>query len=434
MLVIIDLELQLSMILARTVRKLHVYSQIVPNNVTKEQLEALEPKGILISGSPDPETSVDISGILDRGIFGLGIPIMGINCEIDGVPCARYTIGSPDEERAISDFLFQTCGFKKDWTTRNFIDRSIEEIKSKIGSGRAICGLSGGVDSSVASVLVQQAIGDRLTCIFVDTGLLRKGEADDVRRIFGEGFKMNLRMVDARARFLRALKGVIDPEKKRKRIGSEFIKVFEDEAAKLKGDTDFLVQGTLYSDVLESMADSGRGGSRVKSHHNVGGLPDTIQFELIEPLRYLFKDEVREVGKELGIPAHVLERHPFPGPGLGVRIVGEVTEESLEIAREANAIVEEEIHGAAGLYRELWQVFAVLLDVRSVGVSRGMRTYERPIVVRAINSRDGMTCDWAKLPYSVLERISSRITDEVQGVNRVVYDITPKPPGTVEWE
>ena len=433
MLVVIDFELQLSMILARKTRELHVYSQNVPHSITKEQLKALNPKGIIVSGSLDPEVCSDVSGLVKRGILDLGIPVMGINCKAPGISCTRYGIGSGEGEQALSDFLFCACGFQKDWTAKGFIDRSIEEIKSRIGDGRAISGLSGGVDSSVASVLVQKAIGDRLTCIFVDTGLLRKGEADDVRRIFGEGFRMNLRMVDARARFLSALKGVTDPEEKRKQIGSEFIRVFEDAAAKLQRDTGFLVQGTLYSDVLESMADSGTGGSRVKSHHNVGGLPDTIQFELVEPLRYLIKDEVREVGKELGIPAHVLERHPFPGPGLGVRIVGEVTEESLEMAREANAIVEEEI-ASAGLYSELWQAFAVVLDVRSVGVSSGMRTYERPVVIRAINSRDGMTCDWARLPYEAMERISSRITNEVRGINRVVYDITPKPPGTIEWE
>jgi len=432
-LVVIDFELQLSMILARKVREFHVYSQIVPHSVTKEQLEALNPKGIIVSGSLDLEACPDVSGLVERGIPDLGIPVMGINCKAPGISCTRYSIGSREGEQALSEFLFGTCGFDEDWTVKGFIRHSIEEIKSRIGDGRAISGLSGGVDSSVASVLVQKAVGDRLTCIFVDTGLLRKGEADDVRRIFGEGFRMNLKMVDARARFLSALEGVTDPEEKRKRIGSEFIRVFEDEAAKLQRGTGFLVQGTLYSDVLESTAANGAGGSRVKSHHNVGGLPDSIQFELVEPLRYLFKDEVREVGKELGIPSHVLERHPFPGPGLGVRIVGEVTEESLKMAREANAIVEEEIR-SAGLYSKLWQAFAVVLDVRSVGVSSGMRTYERPVVVRAINSRDGMTCDWARLPYEAMERISSRITNEVRGINRVVYDITPKPPGTIEWE
>jgi GMP synthase (glutamine-hydrolysing) len=421
------------MILARKVREFHVYSQIVPHSVTKEQLEALNPKGIIVSGSLDLEACPDVSGLVERGIPDLGIPVMGINCKAPGISCTRYSIGSREGEQALSEFLFGTCGFDEDWTVKGFIRHSIEEIKSRIGDGRAISGLSGGVDSSVASVLVQKAVGDRLTCIFVDTGLLRKGEADDVRRIFGEGFRMNLKMVDARARFLSALEGVTDPEEKRKRIGSEFIRVFEDEAAKLQRGTGFLVQGTLYSDVLESTAANGAGGSRVKSHHNVGGLPDSIQFELVEPLRYLFKDEVREVGKELGIPSHVLERHPFPGPGLGVRIVGEVTEESLKMAREANAIVEEEIR-SAGLYSKLWQAFAVVLDVRSVGVSSGMRTYERPVVVRAINSRDGMTCDWARLPYEAMERISSRITNEVRGINRVVYDITPKPPGTIEWE
>jgi GMP synthase (glutamine-hydrolysing) len=432
-LVVIDFELQLSMVLARKARENHVYSQIAPNNVTKGQLEALKPKGIIVSGSLDPQVSHDVSGLVARGVLDLGIPVMGVNCNAPGMSCIRYCQGSGEWEQAFSEFLFRTCGFRKDWTIKGFIDRSIDEIKSKIGDGRAISGLSGGVDSSVASRLVQKAIGDRLICIFVDTGLLRKGEADDVRRIFGEGFKMNLEMVDARARFLSALEGVTDPEEKRKRIGSEFIRVFEDEAAKLQTGTGFLVQGTLYSDVLESMAAGGTGGSRVKSHHNVGGLPDAIQFELVEPLRYLFKDEVREAGKELGIPAHVLERHPFPGPGLGVRIVGEVNEESLETARDANAIVEEEM-ASAGVYSELWQAFAVVLDIRSVGVSSGMRTYQRPVVIRAINSRDGMTCDWARLPYHVMERISSRITREVRGVNRVVYDITPKPPGTIEWE
>jgi GMP synthase (glutamine-hydrolysing) len=432
-LAVIDSELQLSMILARKARELEVYSQVVPHNVTKEQLSALEPEGIVISGSPDPLVCPDVSDLIERGILDLGIPVVCVNCKAPGVPSIHYVPGSYEWEQAFSEFLFSVCSCRKDWTVQGFIERSIKEIKSLIGDGRAISGLSGGVDSSVASRLVQEAIGDRLTCIFVDTGLLRKGEPDDVRRIFGEGFKMNLKMVDASERFLTALKGITDPEEKRKIIGGEFINVFQDEAAKLRDEAGFLVQGTLYSDVLESQAHAGTGGSRVKSHHNVGGLPETVQFELVEPLRYLFKDEVRAIGRELGIPHHILDRHPFPGPGFGVRIVGEINEESLEIAREANAIVEEEIR-RAGLYNELWQAFAVVLDIRSVGVSSGMRTYERPVVVRVVTGHDGMTCDWGKLPYEVMEKISSRITHEVKGVNRVVYDITPKPPGTIEWE
>ena len=433
MLLIVSFDLQISMALARKARGLHVYSQIVPYSIRKEELEALKPKGIILSGYPDPKVSSNVSDVFDREIFDLGIPVAGVNCGLPDFTYPNYIMGSCEGDKELSHFLFDTCGFPGNWTTENFIARSLREIKSEIGNNRAICGLSGGVDSSVASVLVQKVIGNRLTCIFVDTGLLRKNEASDVKLIFGEGFKMNLRIVDAKARFLQTLKGVTDPEEKRKRIGSEFIKVFEDEVIKLEGNTDFLVQGTLYSDVLESTSGTGIGETRVKSHHNVGGLPDNIRFKLIEPLRYLFKDEVREVGEKLGIPGHVLKRHPFPGPGLGVRIVGEVNQESLDIVREANAIVEEEI-GNAGLYNELWQAFAVLLNVRSVGVTSGMRTYERPVVIRAVNSSDGMTCNWAELPHSVLEKISSRITYEVQGVNRVVYDITSKPPGTIEWE
>lgn len=284
----------------------------------------------------------------------------------------------------------------------------------------------------MAALLVHRAIGDRLTCVFVDTGLLRKGEAEQVKATFGEHFNMNLRAVDARERFMAVLRGVVDPEEKRKRIGREFISVFEEEARRC-GDVDFLVQGTLYPDVIESAGSRLGPAAKIKSHHNVGGLPETMRLRLIEPLRHLFKDEVRVIGRGLGLPASIIDRHPFPGPGLAVRVVGEVTPENLETVREADAIVEEETK-AAGLYAKVWQAFAVLLDVRSVGVMGDMRTYERPIVVRAVTSEDGMTCDWARLPSGVLERISARIVNEVKGVNRVVYDISTKPPATIEWE
>jgi GMP synthase (glutamine-hydrolysing) len=342
-------------------------------------------------------------------------------------------------QQVLSHFLLDIAGCRPTWTMVNIVEDQIEKIRSQIGDRRAICGLSGGVDSAVAAALVQRAIGDQLTCVFVDQGLLRKGEAEQVERDFVAATGVSLHVVDAEKRFLDALAGVSDPEQKRKIIGREFIRVFEGAEAEIVGEAaahgervDFLVQGTLYPDVVES--GGGSGTSNIKSHHNVGGLPEDLEFELVEPLRTLFKDEVRLVGEQLGLPADLVWRHPFPGPGLAIRIIGEVTRERLDILREADAIAREELTHA-GLDRDIWQVPVVLLaDVRSVGVQGDGRTYGHPVVLRPVTSEDAMTADWARLPYDVLETISTRITNEVPEVNRVTLDVTSKPPGTIEWE
>lgn len=311
----------------------------------------------------------------------------------------------------------------------DFIAQEVQKIKEQVGNQKVLCALSGGVDSSVAAALVHKAIGDQLTCIFVDHGLLRKNEADDVMEVFAEDFHMNIIKVDAKDRFLSKLQGVSDPEQKRKIIGNEFIYVFDDEATKLK-DIKFLAQGTVYTDIMESGTENTK---VVKSHHNVGGLPEDMEFELIEPLKTLFKQQVRAVGTALGIPDHIVWRQPFPGPGLGIRVLGEVTEEKLEIVRESDAILREEI-AKAGLDREIWQYFTVLPNIRSVGVKDGGRTYVHTVGIRAVNSVDGVTSDWARIPWEVLEKVSSRIVTEIDEVNRVVYDVTSKPPSTIEWE
>ena len=331
----------------------------------------------------------------------------------------------------LKNFVFEICGCSGDWTPQSFIKESLETIKKRVGNRRVLCGLSGGVDSSVAAVLIHRAVGQQLHCVFVDTGLLRYREAEDVERIFRRHFNINLSVVDARQRFLTRLKGITDPEKKRKIIGEEFIRVFEEEAKRL-GEFQFLAQGTLYPDVIESVSFKGPSAT-IKSHHNVGGLPDSFDFELLEPLRELFKDEVRQVGHELGLPELIIERHPFPGPGLAVRILGEVTEERVELLQKADAIFIEELHNF-NLYGQIWQAFAVLLPVRTVGVMGDQRTYENVIALRAVTSSDGMTADWFKMPYEALAKISNRIINEVRGVNRVVYDISSKPPATIEWE
>lgn len=342
-------------------------------------------------------------------------------------------------QQVLEHFLYRGAGIEPSWTTGNVIEEQVAAIREQVGTKRAICGLSGGVDSAVAAALVQRAIGDQLTCVYVDHGLMRKGETEQVEKDFVAATGVQLKVVDAEERFLNALKGVSDPEEKRKIIGREFIRVFEQAQAEIIAEAgsgaeavEFLVQGTLYPDVVES--GGGTGTANIKSHHNVGGLPEDLEFKLIEPLRQLFKDEVRMVGQELGLPDEIVQRQPFPGPGLGIRIVGEVTKERLDLLREADAIAREELT-AAGLDRDIWQCPVVLLaDVRSVGVQGDGRTYGHPIVLRPVSSEDAMTADWSRLPYDVLGRISTRITNEVDEVNRVVLDITSKPPGTIEWE
>jgi GMP synthase (glutamine-hydrolysing) len=349
-----------------------------------------------------------------------------------GVQFHPEVVHTPRGGEILANFLFRIAKCEPNWTMAGFAEQAVAAVRTQVGStARAVCGLSGGVDSSVAAALVLKAIGERLTCIFVDTGLQRAGEAVQVEALFRDAFKADLRVVDARTRFLAALAGVTDPEQKRKIIGREFITVFDEEAAKIGG-ADFLVQGTLYPDVIESVSHKGPSAT-IKSHHNVGGLPEHMRMKLVEPLRELFKDEVRELGAELGLPRHVLWRQPFPGPGLAVRVLGAVDAEACDLLRAADVIIEEEIR-AAGLYESIWQSFGVLLPVRSVGVMGDERTYARCLALRAVHSRDGMTADWVPLPHDLLATISSRVVNEVRGINRVVYDITSKPPGTIEWE
>jgi GMP synthase (glutamine-hydrolysing) len=350
---------------------------------------------------------------------------------IYGIQFHPEVVHTPYGQEILTRFLTEVCGCERTWSAKGIVEDQIARIRRQVGDGQVICGLSGGVDSSVAALLVHRAVGDQLTCVFVDHGLMRKDEGEQVVSAFRDTFKVPIVAVDAEKRFLEKLKGVTEPEAKRKAIGAEFIRVFEEEAAKLDG-ANYLVQGTLYSDVIES--GGGTGAATIKSHHNVGGLPDDLKFELVEPLRALFKDEVRAVGAELGLPERLVWRQPFPGPGLAIRIVGgEATKERLDVLREADHILQEEIR-KAGLYRELWQSFCVLPDIRTVGVQGDERTYGYVVVVRAVTSDDAMTADWARLPYDLLETIASRMINELREVNRVVLDITSKPPGTIEWE
>ncbi len=506
---ILDFGSQYTQLIARRVRELSVYCEIVPYMSAWDRIRTERPEGLILSGGPD---SVGRPGSpsLPRELFEAGIPTLGIcyglqliahtlggrvvsggqrreygpaqvevreaDALMSGLPASfqawmshgdrveelppgfRLTAESGglvaaagDDNRKIwglqfhpevahtprgvdilEHFLTRACGCRRDWTMSTFIESAVASIAARIGpEGSAICGLSGGVDSTVAATLVHRAIGDRLTCVFVDNGLLRKDEFASVLEMYREALHLKVVGVDASERFLTRLEGVEDPETKRKIIGEEFIRVFEAQARGL-GNPPFLVQGTLYPDVIEST--SVRGPSAViKSHHNVGGLPEDVNFELVEPLRELFKDEVRRVGKELGMAPRFVERHPFPGPGLAVRILGAVSAERLAVLREADAIALEEIE-REGLVSELWQAFVVLLPIRTVGVMGDDRTYENVAALRFVTSTDGMTADWARVPYALLERISARIVNEVRGVNRVVYDITSKPPGTIEWE
>ena len=393
---------------ARKVRALGIYSEIVPGSAVVQALQKAEPSGIILVGRISPRLEEDLAQ-LSRPILRLG-----------------------DEDAwdyPLEGFLNEACGSARDWSMDSFLEQAVDKIRSQVGSGRAICGLSGGVDSSVAAVLVHRAIGDRLTCIYVDHGLMRKGESEQIVNTFEGQFGIPLIHVQAQDRFLKKLEGIEDPEQKRKIIGIEFIRVFEEEAAKL-GDAAFLVQGTVYPDVLESGVGP---GTFVKSHHNVGGLPEDLRFELVEPLTPLFKDEVRLLGEKLQIPQEILWRHPFPGPGLAVRVLGSVTKEKLGILREADAIVMEEIR-RAGWYDKIWQAAVVLTDLRTTGVGRSGRTFDYVVGLRFVTSRDGMSADWVRVPYELLASISERLLKEVEGIGRVVYDISPKPPATIEWE
>jgi GMP synthase (glutamine-hydrolysing) len=506
---IIDFGSQYNQLIARRVRENNVYCQIEPPNITVGAIKALAPEGIILSGGPASIYSKG-SPRVDRGIFKLGIPVLGIcyglqymvdslggkvigstkreygfaelsvkkqkgifsgvnkktQCWMshgdsigtlpDGFSVIASTSNTPVAaaedvgrnfyglqfhpevvhtqagKKILANFLFAVCHCKKTWSMKSFVNHAIEEIRRQVGSEKVILGLSGGVDSSVAAVLLHKAIGRQLTCVFVDNGVLRAGEAQRVIDMFKKNLQINLRFARSGKIFLKKLKGVTDPEKKRKIIGRTFIEVFDQEARKIKN-VKFLAQGTLYPDLIESRSAFGGPSAVIKSHHNVGGLPKTMKLKLVEPLKHLFKDEVRLLGKELGLADDVVWRQPFPGPGLAIRIIGEVNAQRLSVLRKADTILIEEIR-TANLYYSLWQSFTVLLPLKSVGIMGDQRTYENIVAIRAVTSDDAMTADWARLPQDILARISTRIINEVRGINRVVYDISSKPPSTIEWE
>ena len=412
LLLVLDFGAHNNQQVAKIARAANVYCEVKPYNADMEQIKEMTPKALIFIGEEE-STEPDASEKM-KTLKNLGLPVL--------------ESGNQKEEEQIKAFIFDQCGFSGNWTIQAFIDDMVEQIRVRVGDKKVLCALSGGVDSSVSAALVHRAVGDQLTCVFVNHGLMRKDEPEQVEVIFGKQFHMKLITVDAVDRFLDKLAGVNDPEKKRKIIGEEFIRVFEEESRKL-GRMDYLVQGTIYPDIIESVSNKGV----VKSHHNVGGLPEDIDFELLEPLKWLFKDEVRQVGEALGVPHEQVWRQPFPGPGLGVRVVGAITREKLEYVRESDGILREEIKNA-GLEESIWQYFTVCPGCKSVGVKDGQRTYEQAIAIRAILSSDAMTADVAELPYPLLTKIAARIVAEVDGVNRVMYDITPKPPSTIEWE
>jgi GMP synthase (glutamine-hydrolysing) len=506
--VILDFGSQYTQLIARKVRELGVYCEIYPFNVSLEAVKSLNPKGIILSGSPRSVAETD-APICDYGVFNLSMPILGIcyglqlitklykgdvdkskkreygkaqifidktddllkglvdgdvvwmshqdrifrlpkgfaalahsdnspyavirsvDQKVYGVQFHPEVHHTPKGKRILKNFLYRICKVKGLFSPRSFVDLSVESIRRDVGKGKVICGLSGGVDSSVVATLIHKAIGKQLYCVFVNNGVLRKNEAEEVLEIFKDRLHLNLKYVNAEDKFLSALKGVKDPEKKRKIIGRLFIKIFEEEASKI-GDAKFLAQGTLYPDVIESTSFKGPSAT-IKSHHNVGGLPKKMKLKLLEPLRELFKDEGRVVGKELGLPDYIIHRQPFPGPGLAIRIIGDVDGERLHMLREADSIIRDEIERNSK-FRHIWQSFAVLIPVKTVGVMGDERTYANVIALRVVESEDAMTADWAKIPYEVLDRVARRIINEVPGVNRVVYDISSKPPSTIEWE
>jgi len=452
---VVDFGAQYAQLIARRVREAHVYSEIVPHRITASEVQKKNPRAIILSGGPK-SVHVDGAPVLDPAIYDLGIPIFGIcyghqliaqqlggevsrggrgeynaQRKVWAVQFHPEVVHSEYGQKVLERFLIELAGCTPNWTMDSIIDTQVAAIRAQVGNARAICGLSGGVDSSVAAALVHKAIGAQLTCVYVDTGLMRKGESEQVVEMFQRNMGIELIHVRAGEKFFDKLAGVVEPEAKRKAIGELFVRIFEENTGGVT-DAEFLVQGTLYPDVIESGGSDGT-ASVIKSHHNVGGLPEDMTLKLVEPLRTLFKDEVRKLGSELGLPDEMVWRQPFPGPGLGVRIIGEVTPERVATLQEADAIVREEVR-LAGLEREIWQAFAVIADIRSVGVMGDERTYGHPIIIRAVTSDDAMTADWARLPYDLLEKMSNRIINEVAGINRVVYDVTSKPPGTIEWE